>query len=371
MAHYFLYPSKDATIFSAKNRKLQNSGKDEILEIEKSYEWDDSTDTKALTNTRSLLHFNILPEISNLPLEDFLKYKFTLNLKVTEVKEIPLKYSILAFPISQSWDMGVGRKYDNYTTDGVTWKYRKSPNDPNSFWISGSSLTDASGGGTWIQNGISLDSVGQPTNIEFMASQSFEFQKADIKMDITHIVRAWYTQSIENHGLILMHNDENSNHDYQALRFFSMDTNTIYAPYIDIMHDDSIYDTGSLTVITGSKVVKIQNLRESYVQGENDRIDVFAREYYPIKTFSHVSNFQLTKALPHTTYYAIRDAETEETWIPFDEYTKLSCDPFGNYFYLNTSGLAQERYYTVSIKVVENNKVSIFNLTNKFKIRRT
>jgi len=53
-----------------------------------------------------------------------------------------------------------------------------------------------------------------------------------------------------------------------------------------------------------------------------------------------------------STYYSIRDAVTEDIIIPFDTYSKVSCDSTGNYFTLWANGLQPERYYRVIIKVV-------------------
>ena len=68
----------------------------------------------------------------------------------------------------------------------------------------------------------------------------------------------------------------------------------------------------------------------------------------------------------------IKDAESEEVLINFDEYSKLSCDAnLGNYFVLQTTGLPQERYLTIFIKVVyKDGTIDIIDTQKVFKITR-
>ena len=49
-------------------------------------------------------------------------------------------------------------------------------------------------------------------------------------------------------------------------------------------------------------------------------------------------------------YYSIKDANTEETIIKFDEYSRLSADSNGNYFDLHMNGLQPERFYRILFK---------------------
>lgn len=120
-------------------------------------------------------------------------------------------------------------------------------------------------------------------------------------------------------------------------------------------------------------VVIIQDLKKEYNSGDIPRIGVFAREHFPLKTFEKAPqqpNYVTPKYLPTSSYYSIKDNETEEIIVGFDNYTKISCDQSGNYFYLDTTGLSQERYYRVLIKVVGPDEVYTFDGNNLFKVRR-
>jgi hypothetical protein len=372
MSHYFLFPQKDTTIFSKSDLRLRNSGKDEILEIEKSYEWDDTVSNNRVTSARTLIKFDLTDKFNSWSTNDLLARKFILNLKTVEAKEVPLRYDILAYPISQSWEMGVGRKYDDYTTTGASWKYRDAADTDGNLWLSGSSTTDSSGGGTWYETGSILDNTGSiVVSSSYVMSQSFNYEASDVKLDITKAVRAWYAGLIPNEGLILMHSGESDTHDYLQLRFFGMDTNTIYSPYVDIQVDDASYSTGSLSPLTSSNnVVVIKNVRKEYLQGSIVKFEVFGREKYPTKSFGSTSDYLVTKTLPSTTYYSVKDAESEETLIDFDEYSKVSCSSSGNFFTLDMSGLPQERYFKFRIKVVSNGTVEYYDDPQIFKISR-
>jgi hypothetical protein len=42
-------------------------------------------------------------------------------LRECESSEIPIDYTIYAYAVTQSWEMGIGTRFDDITTDGVTW----------------------------------------------------------------------------------------------------------------------------------------------------------------------------------------------------------------------------------------------------------
>jgi len=138
----------------------------------------------------------------------------------------------------------------------------------------------------------------------------------------------------------------------------------------------SVEITGSLMSAVDIQkpfVVIIQDLKKEYSFGDIPRIGVFGREHYPLKTFAKAPQqvaYTTPKYLPSSSYYSIKDNETEEIIIDFDNYTKLSCDTTGNYFFLDTTGLAQERYYKVLIKVVDTSGTYTFDANNLFKVRR-
>jgi hypothetical protein len=324
------------------------------------------------------------------------------------MRNLPLNYSIYAYPISQSWENGNGRYADDGSQLGATWNNRSYSGSnlwygnkiTNSYqqvnYLLTSSYSSASfqnQGGTWyykvptsytnkpkwICNSTSFPSL---VNGGLICSQSFSYgNQSDISMDITQIVRSWLCGCIPNQGLMLLSSFEISTPPLQPtnglLQFFSKDTNTIYSPYIDVGWNDTVFNTGSLKPVSSSiqNLITLQTLNSAYKAGSVAKIFVFARDKYPLKSFnkSYQQPAMVTpKYLPTSSYYMVKDAESEEVLINFDEYSKLSCDTsYGNYFKLNTSGLPQERYLTVFIKVeYKDGTVDIVDTGKIFKITR-
>ncbi len=247
MAYYFLTASKDASIYL--QQPNQNTGLDEILEISKIY-YGNIKDI-----SRALLKFDVGFLSSSLVNNTIEMDEATLILKETKTQEIPLQYTLYGYPISGSWEMGIGTRFDNISTQGVTWNYRE-----------GDSKLD------WLQNGLNLGTDANPNNgqggtwwTSYNTQQTFNYQSADVEMDAKDLLRAWMSGSIPNDGLMLKFDEslENDTQDYGIVRIFSKETNTIYQPKIRIGWDDQSFVTGSLTALTASDFkVGISNFKK-------------------------------------------------------------------------------------------------------------
>jgi hypothetical protein len=359
--------------------------------------------------SRTLLYFDVSELSQSIATNEISSsdLKIFLNLSACGARNLPMNYNIYAYPISQSWENGSGTYVENGSNFGASWLYRNY--NSGSSWYGASTqsyefsnyLTDSSnstsawinGGSTWYYNVPSTftdtahwlcnsNSFPSLENASLICSQSFSHgTQSDISMDITTIVRSWICGAIANEGIVLITSFELSvpafNHTNGLLQFYSRETNTIYSPRIDVAWDDSVYETGSLSPITGSteNLINIRNLKEEIKSGSKPKIYVFSRDKYPLKQFnkstqqpSHVT----PKYLPTSSYYMIKDAESEEVLIDHDAYSKLSCDStLGNYFVLDTTNLPQERYYTILIKTeYSNGTIDIHDTQKIFKISR-
>lgn len=305
------------------------------------------------SKSRTLMQFDI-SSISKSIADGSIKtgsFRCYLTLRNSKANELPLEYDILAYPLSQSWKVGDGKYQDGGSDYGVSWKY-----------------TDGNGGTLWNSTGGDLIST-------ISSSQSFNKSNSDIKMNITNIVNEWITGSIQNNGLILITSLESSSLlNQNNLKFFSTETNTIYSPYLDVYWDDSVYVTGSLESSIFPYTIVLQNVKNEYKFGSLPRINVYSRPQNQLKNFKkglQLSQYITSSYLPSTSYYMIKDNESEEVFIDFDEGTKLSCDGNINYFKLDTTGLPQERYFRILIKTIENDgQINIFDNKNIFKIVR-
>jgi hypothetical protein len=337
--HKFYTSSYDASIYL--QQPEQNAGRDEILEIGKLY-YGSTMDV-----ARSLIKF----DVSNI--ETGSGWKAYLNLKSANSEEIPLEYTIYANAVSQSWNMGTGTKFDNITSNGVSWYYKNGIDKwmdyvatPN-LYVSGSDTGSISngGGGTWYTAS--------------MTSQSFNNEPDDIRMDVTNIINLWISGSLPNNGFILHHHTSASidSNDYGVLKFFSKETNTIYEPKLEIVWNDSVIATGSLVPVTGSaqdgyKVV-FTNLKTKYQKDSLIKLRVKGRDMFPLKTFGTTYELDQNKYLPTTTYYQLEDYVTGEVIYPFGTYTKISCDSTSNYFNMDLNTLPADRVYKIKLKIVE------------------
>jgi len=170
--------------------------------------------------------------------------------------------------------------------------------------------------------------------------------------------------SIPNDGIILRHSvdNETDTQDYGSIKVFSKETNTIYQPKIRIGWDDQSYVTGSLKALTSEDIkVGITNLKTEVKVGTTPKIRVFARELYPIKTFTNQFAYSTSHYLPTTSYYQIKDVASDDIIIPFSDYSKISCDENGNYINLNLSNWEAGRTYKMEFKINMDGNVQYFD----------
>ena len=341
MAYYFLTASKDASVYL--QQPDQNAGLDEVLEVSKVY-YGNIKDV-----SRALLKFDVTNFSSSLSAGSVGFEEAKLIMKETESEEIPLEFNIDIHPVSQSWEMGKGTRFDEIETAGVTWNYREG--DSSLRWVNNivggipvfatnSTGSFAGKGGVWYSN--------------LSGSQNFVYKTEDIKADITTIFQSWLSGSIQNEGLIVKHKNsiEEDSNDYGILKFFSKETNTIHQPKVRIGWDDVTFSTGSLTELTSEEIkVGIRNFKKEYKVNTTPKSRVVGRDLYPTKTFSSTAQYGISKFLPTTSYYQICDYHSGEVVVPFSNYTKLSCDSDGNYFNLNLSNWEVDRVYNIEFKI--------------------
>ena len=360
--HYFTFAEKDATLYEA--TASMNTGLDEILEIRKDV---NSTGT-TVDVSRILIKFDLsyisssivsglIPPPGSLPASS----SYYLNLFDAKPSALVTSQSLYAYPVSQSWTMGGGRSYDNpRTTDGCSWNF-KFGQDDGRLWssISGS-------GGTWY------------TGSGFEASQSFTHKSRDMRMNVTDIVNKWITTDTPNEGFIVKRSgsvgntdtnqDEGSTTELGNFSFFSSDTHTKYPPTLEVVWDDSSWNTGSLSALSSTEledtVIYMKGLRPEYNEKSIAKFRLVGRARFPERTFATTPANLTVKYLPSGstsgdgTFYSIKDAETEDVIVPYGSGSKVSCDSTGNYFNLRLDGYQPERYYRLCYKVVSGSGTS-------------
>jgi hypothetical protein len=365
MAVYKIFPEKSAALYSY--YPATNTGIDEILDL---------STYKSISGTNEVSRFLIkFPsnQISDIITNKISGSDFDVYTKVylAHATSVPLNFTIFSHPISQDWDKGTGRLANApTTTNGVSWTFTNQSGSIK--WVTGSltqgttaSYTGSNeGGGTWWTSSL------------YQSTQSFNnISDKDIELKVTNVVKAWNSGSISNYGFILKHSSslEFTTASKFELKYFSDNTHTIYPPTLEFRWNDSSYITGSLTVFTSSLcAVTMWNNKAEFQQDSVQRFRVNTRDIYPSVAFRTSISYANTKALPSSSYWSIKDLDTEEIVVDYDtNYTKISCDSSGNYFNVYMNGLEPERYYKVLIKsVFPNGETTVFDENYIFKVIR-
>jgi hypothetical protein len=371
MAIYKLFPSQDATLYSS--YPTMNTGLDAILEVSNKIGSDGNPDV-----ARYLIQFDnteILDVINNKISGS--SYDIYLRNFVTEVQGINQNTTLELRALAQSWNNGTGYTLDSpIVGDGASWAYASyvngTPWSLNGNTIGGyytssyNTLYSTQGGGNWF------------TSSNYLVTTSFGLRSTkDIELGVKTIVNAWSSSTILNNGFLIKlsgSSEFNSSEYVQPIfKYYSVDTNTIYPPTLEFRWNDY------KTVLTGSATASLVNtvdLKMSLAENPGEffpesinRFYINVSPLYPTRTYQTASLFTNLNYLPTSSYYAIKDLDTDEFVINFDTtYTRISSDANGNYFTVYMSGLEPERYYKVLIKTIINSSTIIFDDDYYFKV---
>jgi hypothetical protein len=372
MAVYKIYPSKDTVLYSIK--PLANSGLDEILET--SIDPDGDIDQNGPQVSRVLIQFDqndILDIISN----KISGSSWSSNLRLFKANITGLNNTtkLYVYPVSESWNMGTGKFYDSpITTNGSSW------NSPlvsgSSLWktssfsayVTSSFLTSNPGGGNWY--------TGSSNGLNIVQTQSFDYYSdLDINVNVTDTIRAWVSGTFSNSGFLIKQSDSaefNSNGNYNTeMKYFSRDTHTIYPPYLEFKWNDYSFLTGSSYNVINTQEIffSIITNKQEYPKDSVEKFRINVRPLYPTRTFQTSSIYTNNYFLPTSSYYAIKDLDTNEFVVDFDTtYTKISTDSTSNYFNLYMNGLQENRYYEILIKTIIDGSTLILSNKSYFKV---
>ena len=133
--------------------------------------------------------------------------KYFLRLyEVEGQKEIDNSYTVKAYPLSQSWEQGTGKKYDDPKVKlGVTWTdYDSGSSWPMSLGVNADTGSRIAGGGVWM------------TGSGYEASQSLNIDTIDIRMKVSDIVNKWLSGTVANEGFMVKRSGSIGNTDSNA-----------------------------------------------------------------------------------------------------------------------------------------------------------
>lgn len=491
MAIYKLFPSQDASIYSA--YPAMNTGLDPILDVANYV-----TESNPVARVaRSIIQFdqseieNAIDVIAKVTGSEFNSWSGSLKAYVAKASNVIINSYVEVYPLSGSWNNGTGQYLDNKQgTNGVSWKYTDysgSNEWVTAGWVpltTGSfSGSDNAGGGVWYTGSGTYSNVN---NANMGVSQSYNLRSTkDLDINVTDILKVWYSSSkdlnpgeieITNNGFLVKWANEQefvtSSAVSPQLSFYSVDTNTIYPPELEIKWRDFTYSTSSGDfklgrTLTGSYPtneitssiscsytqslpaptytgagtgatfgatfnsssmlnVFVKDLGLGYKAGETltwstaqlnaldgvsgatseaivtistfdiQQLDVIntpdlyvaldnnagvfysesindfrlnVRPEFPARTFKTSSLYTTNHALPSSSYYAIKDLDTNEFVVDFDEeFTQISCDATSSYFTVYMNGLEPERYYNILIQTEIDGQTIVMDENYYFKV---
>ena len=367
MAVYKIFPLQDASLYSF--YPFMNTGIDAIIE---------AGNLNVNLNPVPQV-FRFLVEFDQSEINSIIDTKiggtqFSSSLRcfIANAQGVDHDSCLEVYPVSGSWRNGTGTYLDSpFAVNGVSWRQRTfsgsiaggaAPWDltPSTTYVTASwSGSQNEGGGNWYT--ASLD-----PNAQIEASQCFTLRsQKDLNVNVSDIVKTWYSSSkaiagtytnIVNDGFIVKWEDaiefSQADANQPIMQFYSVDTNTIYPPCLEIKWDDQVFETGLLPPIqTTDLYVALDSNPGLFYSESVNRFRLNVRPDFPVRKFLTKSIDTQNHYLPAGSLYSVKDLDTNETLIEFDPiFTKISCDSQSNYFDIYMNGLQPERYYKILIQ---------------------
>ena len=251
MAIYKIFPEKDATLYSA--FPDQNTGLDSILESSTTFLPDSPEASRFVIKFSSTEIDDIITNKISGSVTDITgtldpasgEFSSSLRCFIADISGLSTDTTLEIFPLAEPWNMGRGKYLDDpKTEDGCSWKWRLSSGSGQwstsafGVYITSSYPTANPGGGVWYTGSATLD----PTQ-----TQTFNYSSdKDINSDVSNAIRLINSGTINNEGFIIKQSSstefQSVKSDVANIKFFSIDTNTIYPPQLEFKWRDFIID---------------------------------------------------------------------------------------------------------------------------------
>ena len=160
---------------------------------------------------------------------------------------LPKSFTLMAQPVSASWDEGTGLDMELYKDIG------------KSNWVSASTTTAwTSQGGDYLTGSSS----------QYVTSQSFDNGTEDLEIDVTTIVEDWLDGTIDNYGfgVFLTSSLEQAARSYYTKKFFARGTEFYFKkPVLEARWNSSIEDDRGNFFYSSSLATAAENLNTIYL----------------------------------------------------------------------------------------------------------
>lgn len=338
----------DTTIY--KNLPTLNAGADPQLELFKyrqgeiipsqSFEFDEWPETT---------YSRILMKINTLLLEEG-EHFLVMHVSTLDNLTLTNQINMVIHPILDDWKAGSGNRNDiPYVQNGANWNTKDGIDD----WSD-----------PYYDDDVEI---------------AFEFNPDSdyVIVNISSIVNAWIDGDYPNYGLVLKFTDaiEESDIDSLKIRLYGRETHSIYEPTIISYYADAAYvgDTfdPDLELPTAKLDFVLYNIKSKYIQGTHISINVNVVNKYQHKTYdTELVEGGLTDILlPDTSYYQLIDTITGKVAVPMNATgTKILKSDDGYVINMSTENLLPNRYYTIQLIIIEDDKKHIIDNNYNFKI---
>tara|TARA_Y100000310_G_scaffold339106_1_gene430765 strand:+ start:3891 stop:5462 length:1572 start_codon:yes stop_codon:yes gene_type:complete len=261
-------------------------------------------------------------------------------------------FTLVASPLSQSWQEGSGVDLDGYTDltydgTGSNWMNAKA----HTYWTNNSArtLTQSTDGGSYL----SASWMGSPITDynEFNYSQTFGPQgTGDLELKITGLVEQWIkgtsASGYGNYGvgLMLTSSEANAAKSYYTKRFSARESEYFFSrPVIEARWDSSIKDNRGNFTVSSSALNSSDNLNVlylyNYVNGQPTNLNKVGTDPINVRIYTSGSGGELVDAVGSGTFEY--KAAITGGWVSTGVYSAS--------FALDTSAsLVSDRWFTGS-----------------------
>ena len=106
--------------------------------------------------------------------------------------------------------------------------------------------------------------------------------------------------------------ETNISNSFGGMKYFSVNTHTVYPPHLTFKWDDSSHSKQSSAKQSGELNVSLYRNKEEFNQNDEATFRIHVRDKYPIRQFASSSNYLNPGYFTTASYYSVRDAHTEQ-----------------------------------------------------------
>ena len=178
----------------------------------------------------------------------------------------PKNFSLSVYPLSKSFDEGIGR--DIYTFGHAGWaNFITSSRDNNTLSFNEWSLSGLRSKGS--RGDLNIDIITGSNNLDYTNTQLFSSGDEDLSIDITNFMSESLSNQLHNNGLVVEFHDDidqNSN-TYFVKRFGSRHLkNKLLSPRIDFYFDDSFTKNDNIIYTNSPTRIYLENRQGNFLK---------------------------------------------------------------------------------------------------------